>query len=347
MKKSKFNLPHFAMIGLYILLLGILGATVLTQIKHYWDTWYSKMTTIVLILTAVYVIVYLLYNLYSRSKTVVTRNNTTIDGSYRCGVFLNVFSLSISVLLIFAFLTASLIKWDPNTVSSETITNFYTAFIALCTTFVVGFQIYNSVDLNKKMDKLDLAKRELEKELEDLNMKMADMDSAKKHLEKQIETLTDINKTCEYFNAYTVGTIRYNEAEMNEKAEPEASKRYCWNAMRAYFNALRLAAIGGQDFEEAWRSFGRNKIYKCLNQLEIIHTNRDYGVEAGDADSVMPTYVDREKFIKQIIGYTIETRTLLVNSDKIPYPLINEYCDLVGKWNRFVKSYYPDIELKK
>lgn len=297
-----------------------------------------------LILISSGAVIYIIYSLF---KDYMAENNnpSEVDKAYRCPLFITIVSTSLVVLAILAGIAAGLTRWNPNSVNEEAITNFYTAFIALCTTFVVGFQIYNSIDLNKKMDKLDVAKRDAEKQLENLKTKLEELDSEKNALQNQIEKMVQLNKKCEYFNAYSIGTIRYNEAEMNEKDDPEATKRYCWNAIRAYFNALKLAASGGQNYEEAWNSFGKNKIVKCLDKLIEIHNRHDYCMDAGDSTSIMPIYKHRVKFIKDTTSYAKDARELIVNSRIIADFLKDEYCDLASKWNTFIKSYYPETLL--
>ena len=262
-----------------------------------------------------------------------------IDKTYQVPVFLIIASVAIAVIFMISGIIAPVMRGDASQVDSETITNFYTAFIALCTTFVVGFQIYNSLELNKKMEKLDVAKQETEKQLADLKKKLMELDADKLDLEKQVNEAKAINKRCEYFNAYTIGTIRYNEAEMNKKPNPEASKRYCWNAIRAYFNALKFASEGGQDYKEAWESFGQNKISNCIDILIQMHKDYPHGENDGDRDSVMPSYEDRMRYIndtkKAIKG--IKTSDLDDN-------LSSELDNLKAKWNTFLKEYYPNLK---
>lgn len=326
--------------SLIVLIAVLLGLSIygFIELKDYDGiSRFPLFTCIQLFLVAICAIGYLVYNICQAKND--QENLCIIERKYTFPIVMTIASLSISVIVILSLLVSSYIKIDPNNVSQEAITNFYTAFIALCTTFVVGFQIYNSIDLNKKMEKLDNAKREVEKQLESLSAKMEELDSDKKGLQDQVHNMTELNKRCEYFNAYSIGTIRYNEAKLNEKLDPEAPKRYCWNAMRAYFNALKLAAEGGQDFEEAWRSFGETKIRKCLRILEDVHSQYDYGDGTGDDISVMPLYSTRVKIIRQINSYIDVTRQQPISSS-----LMNEYWELVVNWNKFLKSYYPDVK---
>lgn len=265
-----------------------------------------------------------------------------VDKTYQVPVFLIIASVAIAVIFMISGIIAPVMRGDASMVDSETITNFYTAFIALCTTFVVGFQIYNSLELNKKMEKLDVAKQETEKQLADLKKKLIELDADKQDLEKQVSDAKAINKRCEYFNAYTIGIIRYNEAEMNKKPNPEASKRYCWNAIRAYFNALKFASEGGQDYTEAWNSFGCNKIRKCIEVLVEIHENKKHGINDGGNDSVMPSYEDRMRYIE-------DTNKAIDNMDfsKLTPEQTSGYWELKGQWENFVDAYYPALNKKK
>lgn len=229
------------------------------------------MASIFLVFVSVLVIILLVYRAIKPSN-----NDSVIERQYRFRFGLNVFSMSLSIILIISALIGSTVKLELGKVGSA---DFYTAFIALCTTFVLGFQIYSSIDLNKKIEKLD---------------------KEKKRINNQIKELKELNKTCEYFNAYSIGTIRYNEAEMNVKDNPEASKRYCWNAFRAYANALKLAAEGGHDFHEAWDSFGATKMYACLAELNRIHQCNNSGDNDGGPGQIMPCYLDRKRYVKDM-----------------------------------------------
>lgn len=272
------------------------------------------MASIFLVFVSVLVIILLVYRAIKPSK-----NDSVIERQYRFRFGLNVFSMSLCIILLISVLVSSTVKLNSGNVDA---TDFYTAFIALCTTFVVGFQIYSSIDLNKKIEKLD---------------------KEKKRINNQIKELKELNKTCEYFNAYSIGTIRYNEAEMNVKDNPEASKRYCWNAFRAYANALKLAAEGGHDFHEAWDSFGKTKMYACLAELNRIHQCNNSGENDGGPGQIMPCHLDRKRYVKDITRYIDAAQKSVEESKIINKKYKDNFEDLVKYWNDFKMKYYSKI----
>lgn len=342
MKKINSRLKLIFKIMFCILLSGVLGTSVGMIINWCCNTWLHRIACIFLILTSLFSLIYILYSIF---RLPVRRRDevSVIEKRYRYYIFLNIASVTLTVIVMIALAVAVFVKLKLDESSVEIITNFYTAFIALCTTFVVGFQIYNSIDLNKKVEILDSEKRDLERHLQSVREKLEELDEEKQQLKEQTAELVKINKRCEYFNAYSIGTIRYNEAEMNEKDDPQTNKRYCWNAMRAYFNALKLASEGGQDFEEAWKSFGRTKIVKCLDKLIEIHEEFDYDYDAGDDFSIMPSYAHRERYIREISKFIADTRVPLAELKGVDDSLKNEYYSLTVRWNDFLNKYYSNI----
>lgn len=117
------------------------------------------------------------------------------------------------------------------------------AFIGVCTTFVVGFQIWNHIYFTNKLDRLDVEKQEMSKKIDELD-------------KARIE--------CKYYNAYTIGRMRYQMAEGYEKKEDD--QKYYWNALRALTNALWYAAEGGHDFDDTYNSL-HGKIESAIHYI--------------------------------------------------------------------------------
>lgn len=286
-------------------------------------SWFPPFAALLYILTSVLTVICLLCGFLKANgydtKTDADSGHAAIESKYRIGIFFIVVSVSLVVIYILSHVVATLVDFDA---SDEDVANFYTAFIALCTTFVVGFQIYNSLDLNKKIDKLD---------------------ADKKSLEEELKKLKEVTKESEYFNAYSIGTIRYNEAGMNIKPSAEVGLRYCWNAFRAYANALKLAAEGGHEFCEAWDSFGATKMFACLAALEVIHEKRKYGKDDGGKDEIMPSYDDRKRYVKEISMHMDSADISVKNSKYIAQSYANNFEELVQYWKDFKEKYYPQI----
>lgn len=130
------------------------------------------------------------------------------------------------------------VKFDNLKVSIDT----FIAFFAICSTFMVGFQIYQSIDYSTRLNKIEKLLKKIENEKELMSR--------------------DINKSM-YYNSYTIGQIRYyNNNDVNIHEIKNA-----WSAFRAYNNALKYAALGGHDFKEAYDAFGKNKIKNCIQYI--------------------------------------------------------------------------------
>lgn len=139
------------------------------------------------------------------------------------------------------------------------VTDFYSSFIALCTTFIVGFQIYSSMELNNKIKELDEKNTALELKA--------------KQLEEMSENLDKKALQNKYFNAYTIGLTHFNSASSKPK--------YYWNSMRAYCNALRYATEGGHPIQEAFDALCK-KMICCLDNIKKNHENINNIVEETD-----------------------------------------------------------------
>lgn len=289
-----------------VVLLAVMTVAAIVGIIYYdqmsmWPMFASAFFVLVSILT----IICLVYMACKPGK-----DDSAFERQYRFRFGLNVFSLSLCILVLIAVLLSSTVKLHFGEVNA---TDFYTAFIALCTTFVVGFQIYNSIDLNKKIDKLDADKKELEEQLKNINK---------------------ITKRCEYFNAYTVGAIRYNESGAKVLSAEGDPKKYCWNAMKAYFNALRLAAEGGQNFHRALKALD-GKIRNCINML-----SDNTAEEAHAPSNNRYIYNDTEvkTFVITISRYIENTQATIKNAGHIDEKDETKYGELVSAWGNFISE---------
>ena len=77
--------------------------------------------------------------------------------------------LSPTLLVVLAIAIAIIIKADDGMDSGD-LTGFYSSFIALCTTFIVGFQIYSTMELNERIRDLDNKNQILEKKTRDVDV---------------------------------------------------------------------------------------------------------------------------------------------------------------------------------
>jgi hypothetical protein len=274
--------------------------------------WLPSFAALLFILTTVLTIICLVCGFLGANrcdyKTDDASGHASIERKYGFSNFLIVISVSLVVIYILSHVVATLIDFDT---SDEDVANFYTAFIALCTTFVVGFQIYSSLDLNRRIDKLDADKRSLEEELKKLN---------------------EVTKQSEYYNAYTIGTIRYGDSGVRSQSSDDRRK-YCWNALRAYFNALRLAAEGGHDFKETFNALN-GKIRDCIRALSVYAENN-----SGDCKYI---YEDKKvlEFIDTISDFIRKTEFVFSTSN-----ITNtNFEKLVKEWTEFKSNVLNTIK---
>ena len=80
-----------------------------------------------------------------------------------------VFWLSPTIITIIAFAFAIIFKKLGVSMEGD-LTDFYSSFIALCTTFIVGFQIYSTMELNKRIKELDDKNQMLEQKTRDIDV---------------------------------------------------------------------------------------------------------------------------------------------------------------------------------
>lgn len=275
---------------------------------------YSKhfLYTLCIIIVSIIILCLLLRWIF---KSLQDSNTKFKDSVHKINIFVNLASLAVPIIFILSSIISILLK-GAITYASD----FYTAFIALCTTFVVGFQIYNSIDLNKRIEKLN---------------------SDKSQLDEQIKKLDKLNKRSSYFNAYNVGAIYFNQSGINQLPE-DARKRYCWNALRAYFNALCIAATGGQDFNKAVKALGTSKMIRCIKELDNIHKNYPHGKTDGDDENIMPSYKDRIHYISQIQDYISQTK-IIINVSPVEGKSL--YIIIVKEWKEFLDKYYTDFNV--
>ena len=169
-------------------------------------------------------------------------------------IFLSVIALIIEVSLVVLLFVSGRIVW-PNTVD---INAFLGTFVSICTTFIVGFQIWNYISASEKL-------KEFEKE--------------KNILTQEIQELKEAKFECLYFNAYTIGRMRYQMAEGYQYEEKD--KRYYWNALRAFTNALLYAKAGGHDFEDTYDAISE----MVFAAIDSISQNEDYMIGYFDENS--------------------------------------------------------------
>ena len=131
-------------------------------------------------------------------------------------------------------------------------------FVSICTTFIVGFQIWNYISASEKL-------KEFEKE--------------KNILTQEIQELKEAKFECLYFNAYTIGRMRYQMAKGYNYEEKD--KRYYWNALRAFTNALLYAKAGGHDFEDTYDAISE----MVFAAIDSISQNEDYMIGYFDENS--------------------------------------------------------------
>ncbi|MBR4994680.1 MAG: hypothetical protein IKY82_01325 [Alistipes sp.] len=169
-----------------------------------------------------------------------------------------IFWLAPTLLIIAAVIAAAMAGCLP--AGNINVSDFYSSFIALCTTFIVGFQIYSSMELNNKIKELDeksIALEQKAKQLEEMNKNL---------IKKALQN--------EYYNAYTIGLTHFN----NASSQPQ----YYWNSMRAYCNALQCATEGGHDpLKEAFEAISK-KLICCIDNIKSVHANTDNIVDGND-----------------------------------------------------------------
>lgn len=203
--------------------------------------------------------------------------------------------LSPSIITIIALACAILFKKANFPIEGD-LSDFYSSFIALCTTFIVGFQIYSTMELNKKIRDLDEKNKELEQ-------KAKDIDEFHKELLK-----------CKYYNAYTIGLTHFN----NAKSEP----RYYWNSLRAYCNALLYATEGGHDIGEAIDALCY-KMQECLNILKHSHNGLNNILIENE---YMPSFSKRVNMVNEIKDTLIKIHENLKQTESANFTEFKNEC---------------------
>ncbi|MBQ9077395.1 MAG: hypothetical protein IJY31_06085 [Muribaculaceae bacterium] len=130
------------------------------------------------------------------------------------------------------------------------------SFIGICATFVVGFQIYNRIEISEKLKELEIKLSELNSEKERLHNALRDIEYNRERL---------VNESM-YYSAYNIGQQRYMQTERTKAGQPIL---YAWNALRAFNNALKYAYLGGHSFSESYKAI-KPKITECI---KIIKSN--------------------------------------------------------------------------
>ena len=226
-------------------------------------------------------------------------------------IFLSVIALIIEVSLVVLLFVSGRIVW-PDTVD---INAFLGTFVSICTTFIVGFQIWNYIYASDKL-----------KEFEE----------KKNILTQEIQELKEAKFECLYFNAYTIGRMKYQMAKGYHNEEKD--KRNYWNALRAFTNALLYAKAGGYDFEDTYDaisemvfaaidSISQNEDYmigyfdensKCLIMMETINANmREIQMYIKEIYTHIQKYSVFSKYMKK--WTSIYTSILQIKDDKEVY----------------------------
>ena len=189
-------------------------------------------------------------------------------------IFLSVIVLIIEVSLVVYLFVSDRIVW-PKQVD---INAYLGTFVSICTTFIVGFQIWNYIYASEKL-------KEFEEE--------------KNILTQEIQELKEAKFECLYFNAYTIGRMRYQMAKGYNYEEKD--KRYYWNALRAFTNALMYAKAGGHDFEDTYGAISE----MVFEAIKAISEKKGYMIEDFDEDSkcliMMETINDNMQEIQMYI----------------------------------------------
>ena len=217
-------------------------------------------------------------------------------------IFLSVISVIviIEVSIVVLLLVSGRIDWpekvDPNV--------FWGTFISTCTTFIVGFQIWNYISASDKL-----------KELEEM----------KNILTQEIQELKEAKFESQYYNAYTIGCMRYQTAK-GYHYEEEDQRNYL-NALRAFTKALLYAKAGGHDFERSYNAISR-KVFDAIDSIPKIKDKMiSYFVNPSECYSMMETINDN---MHEIQMYIKEKYTCSYNYNKFP-----EY---MKKWENIYTS---------
>ena len=151
----------------------------------------------------------------------------------------SLFIVSIFAILFFlAFVCKPIMCCVPNSTHFTLDTGFMMSFVGICTTFIVGYQIYISIDYKERIKKAETV-------INDLCNEKAEFKKA------YLENI--------YYNSYTIGQIRFMMAEQSGE-----KKSYAWSALRAYTKAMMYAAKGGHNFSETYDAL-KDKIEICIN----------------------------------------------------------------------------------
>ncbi len=243
----------------------------------------------------------------------------------------SLFTIAIIVCLsiivpIAIFITLGLLKDKICWTNEISLNEYFTSFIALCTTFIVGFQILNTLEWNNKF-----------KELE----------NDKLRLQEEFSKIKQISRECMYLNAYTIGKNRYIESKETYKSDkPFITQRYCWNAIRGLSNALLYAVDGGHNIKDAYNSFGSN-ILNCIDELSKIHSKTDKETIKKADNYQFPEYESRINILVEvyIALYNVDFK-LKNNTNKDNIKIINDVNSLFTNWKDFSNKFYSEINLE-
>ena len=108
---------------------------------------------------------------------------------------LSIIALSVSSVTIALFF----IKVSPNSVvDGNTFISILAAFIGIFVTILIGYQVYNAVEIKQELSKIDIIKEEVERDRLELNKQKQEVDAQLKSLNNKMEisrcvSLSDAN----------------------------------------------------------------------------------------------------------------------------------------------------------
>lgn len=204
---------------------------------------------------------------------------------------------------------------------------YYTSFIALCTTFVVGFQIYNTLEWKERFKELEADKNEIGRKIKELEVAKLE---------------------CKYYNSYTIGKIHFAASQntYNFSKVNFVSSRYCWNTARAFSFALLYASLDGHNIGDSFENFGE-LLEKCIEQIKKIHANVNPGnISIDDFQALnngdFPSYFTRRSIIRTVDKNLTDACVNL--RSRGDYESVAEKIERLSSiWKNLAALYYPDV----
>lgn len=216
-------------------------------------------------------------------------------------IFLHIIGIIASLIFFACFILGYLKVFDSASQPDAGI-----AFIALCATFIVGFQIFQAIEVNRRVAECEAMTLTLKETAEHFKHELT-------RLKNEVETTEVEGK---YFNAYTISLTRAMQKSDFDVAE---DIYYGWNALRAFNNALRYAALGGHSFAHSYNSFGRTIIPHCIKSIKNGYSTDNNWQQIAD---------DFENHFNEIISLKLSNRkdeiarskyVSMIESELIPF----------------------------